>query len=36
VSYTADGTSYLLGGEGNATPLFRVDCRAEPKPAAGR
>jgi hypothetical protein len=36
VSYTADGTSYLLGGEGDSTPIFRIDCRAEPKPVAGR
>jgi hypothetical protein len=36
VSYTADGTSYLLGGEGDSTPIFRVDCRPETKPAASR
>ena len=36
VSYTADGTSYLLGGEGSSTAIFRVDCRPEAKPAAGR
>jgi hypothetical protein len=27
VSYTADGTGYLLGSEGEGAPLFRVDCR---------
>jgi hypothetical protein len=38
VAYTADGRGYLLGGEGGATALFRVDCRppepARPKPVA--
>jgi hypothetical protein len=27
VAYTADGTGYLLGAEGDATSLFRVGCR---------
>jgi hypothetical protein len=34
VTYTANGTSYLLGGEGNSTPLLRIDCRSEAKRAA--
>ncbi len=37
VSYTADGGGYLLGAEGESTPLFRVECRTpEPTPAAAR
>ena len=27
VGYTPDGRGYLLGGEGDGTPLLRVDCR---------
>ena len=27
VSYTADGTGYLLGSEGVGSPIFRIDCR---------
>ena len=27
VGYTSDGTGYLLGGEGDGTPLLRIDCR---------
>jgi hypothetical protein len=27
VSYTADGTGYLLGSEGAGSPIFRIDCR---------
>jgi hypothetical protein len=27
VSYTADGTGYLLGGEGERAPIFRIDCQ---------
>ncbi len=27
VAYAADGTGYLLGGEGDGSPLFRVGCR---------
>lgn len=26
VSYTADGTGYLLGSEGAGSPIFRIDC----------
>lgn len=29
VTYTADGKSYLLGDEGNATAVYRIDCQAE-------
>ena len=27
VAYTTDGTAYLLGGEGDDTPILRVDCQ---------
>lgn len=27
VAYTAEGIAYLLGGEGDGTPLLRVDCQ---------
>jgi hypothetical protein len=27
VAYTADGTGYVLAGEGKNTPILRVDCR---------
>jgi len=30
VGYTADGTGYLLGGEGDRSALFRVTCRPLP------
>jgi hypothetical protein len=36
ISYTADGTGYLLAGEGNSTPLLRVDCRKLEGASPGR
>ena len=37
ITYTADGLHYLLAAEGNATPIYRVDCRTpEPTRAASK
>jgi hypothetical protein len=37
LTYTTDGLRYLLGGEGDSTPIFRIDCRTlEPTTAASR